>query len=91
MILSEEVEIVLNGANFKHFNLLGYKNLKSGNILVTIEHLTKGSHSIIKVKCDICGEEKEIEYRFYSKNMNKYNFYTCCKCSHIKNKKTYFF
>ena len=30
MILSKEVEIILNPANMKHFHSLGYDNLKRG-------------------------------------------------------------
>ena len=92
MILSEEVEVILNPANLKHFYSLGYTDLNPGNkITVPIEHLTKGSHSIVRVKCDICGEEKELMYRFYLKcfNRNGHCFYTCgSKCGKIKAKKT---
>ena len=90
MILSEKVEITLNSANFEHFHSLGYTNLKNGNkLIVPIKHLNKGSHSIIKVKCDICNKEKNIEYRFYLSCFNRQNFYTCSsKCGKIKSTKT---
>lgn len=77
MILTKEVEITINSANFKHFKSLGYENLKNRNkIIVPVEHLNKGSHSIIKVKCDFCGKEKELIYRYY----NKEKPYACSKC-----------
>jgi len=90
MILNKEVEITLNGANFKHFRSFGYDNLKSGNkLIVPIEHLNKGSHSIIRVKCDVCGKEKETTYNNYLRNIKKYHIYTCSnKCAMVKNKKT---
>ena len=50
MILTEKVEITLNSANMKHFSSLGYNNLKRGNkLIIPIEHLNNGSHSIVKV------------------------------------------
>lgn len=90
MILSKEVEVVLNSANMNHFNSLGYENLKKGNkIIIPIEHLTKGSHSIVKVKCDICGEERELVYRYYTKSLKSNGYYVCSsKCGQLKIKKT---
>ena len=90
MILSKEVEIILNPANMKHFHSLGYDNLKRGNkLIVPIEHLNMGSHFIIRVECDICGKEKKLSYNKYIENIKKYNIYSCSnKCAMIKNKKT---
>ena len=86
MILSKEVEIVFNPSNFNHFKSLGYENLKSGNkLIIPINHLNDGSNCIIKVKCDICGLEKELVYRYYNKN----DIYACSsKCSVLKKKET---
>jgi len=90
MILSKEVDVILNSANMNHFKKLGYNDLKNGNkIVVPVEHLTDGSHSIIKVKCDICGEEKDLLYRYYVKNIKRYNFYSCQKCCSKKLKISY--
>ena len=90
MILTKKIEITLNPANMKHFASLGYKNLKPRNkLIIPVEHLNNGSHSIVKVKCDICGQEKDLIYRFYLKNFNKHGFYCCgSKCSRLKAKKT---
>jgi len=90
MILTEKIEITLNSANMKHFSSLGYNNLKRGNkLIIPIEHLNNGSHSIVKVKCDICGYEKDLTYRFYLKNFNRQGYYCCCeKCSRLKASKT---
>lgn len=86
MILSEKIEITLNPANIKHFNLLGYKDLKRGNkLVVPIEHLNNGSNYLVNVQCDICGTKKEIKYRFYLKNIKNQGYYSCCeKCSRKK-------
>jgi hypothetical protein len=85
MILSKEAEVILNSANFKHFISLGYSNLKNGEkLIVPIEHLNKGSHSIVTVKCDICGKEKELVYRHYLKCLENSGFYVCSECSGVK-------
>jgi len=90
MIITKEIEITLNPANIQHFKNLGYENLKRGNKLtITVEHLNNGSHSIVRVKCDVCGTEKELTYRFYVKSMKKYGTYACSsKCGQDKVKKT---
>ena len=89
MLLSKNVEIILNGANFKHFYSLGYENLKSGNkLIVPVEHLSKNSKIIVSVKCDICGNTKNISYYSYCRNIKNDNYYTCEKCSFVKSKKT---
>lgn len=60
MIISKDVSVILNSANMKYFKFLGYENLKKGSeLIVPIEHLTNGSHSVVKVKCDICENEKD--------------------------------
>jgi len=54
MIISKEVEVKISPSNFKHFETLGYENLKCENkLIIPIEHLNKGSHCIINVKCVI--------------------------------------
>lgn len=89
MILDKTVETTLNAANFKHFKMLGYSNFKCGDkLIIPVEHLNKGSHLIIKVKCDECGKEKDVVYKDYLKTTRKYNFYTCSNCFNIKVKKT---
>lgn len=90
MILSKEIEVILNSANMKYFSTLGYENLKSGNkLIIPVEYLTKGSHSIVRVKCDVCGEEKDLVYRYYIKSLKNQNFYVCCsKCARAKAKET---
>jgi len=89
MIISKESEVTLNSANFKHFISLGYSNLKKGEkLIVPVENLSEGSHSIVRVKCDVCGIEKDLMYRYYAKSCKNYNFYVCPKCSRMKAKLT---
>lgn len=90
MIISKDIEITLNPSNMKYYSSLGYYYLKSGaKLIVPVQQLNKGSNAIVIVKCDICGKEKELKYRFYLKAYNKQKFYTCSsKCSRFKVKNT---
>lgn len=88
MILSEEIKVRCNSKNFKHFNELGYDVKINEYFQVKIKDLSKNSHTKIFVKCDICGDIKNITYFSYCRNINNGNLYTCYKCSKIKSKKT---
>lgn len=88
MILTKELKVKINNKNKIHFTELGYDTSKN-EIVVKTEDLMKGSYYKIDVKCDICGEESRLPYAKYLKNYNKYNIYTCLKCSRkYKNTKT---
>jgi hypothetical protein len=59
------------------------------SIEIDISYLWKGSNIEIEAKCDICEEQKKIQFNLYNKNIKKYNIYTCSnKCSSFKNKLT---
>jgi len=89
MILTKEVEIIITKKNLDFYKNLGY-NIKLKDIIkVPPEHLSKSSHKKIKVKCDICEYEKEMDYREYMESYKNYNIYTCSTtCSRFKNKLT---
>ena len=86
MIISKTVEIQMSHNKLKvYYSNLGYDIFKR-SITVNVNHLTKNSHVIINVKCDICRTEKKIGYNKYNDNIKKYGMYTCCnKCAQIKN------
>jgi len=78
MILSKEVEVVLNPSNIKHYESLGYfipkyKN-KSGNLVykrgdkikVKVSDLPKVSQVKVLCKCDECGKERLLSYSNYN-------------------------
>lgn len=90
MILSTESKVKLNYNNKEIFKNLGYDIDKEKEIFVKVEHLNKGSHSIIKIKCDGCGIEKEQQYVAYLKfiSKNKEDKYYCKKCNSITRKTT---
>jgi hypothetical protein len=88
MIITENVEIKIMNKNIDYFMNLGY-NIKYGDIIkIPVNDLSKNSHVVIKVKCDICGSEKNKLYGDYYLNFSNGNFYTCIKCKGIKSKKT---
>lgn len=89
MILTEKLLIKLTGTQGNYYNNLGY-NCKNGDIIeINVKDMPKGSHNKVNVKCDICGEEKELIYKQYNKNISKYNLYSCSeKCANFKNKLT---
>lgn len=89
MILSKEVPIRLNYKNKENFKNFGY-DVNDAIINVKVEHLFKGSHVKVKIKCDICGIEKEQFYFAYNDfiSRNEDNKYYCGKCNQINRKHT---
>jgi hypothetical protein len=92
MILTKEVEIKINGGNipyYKKFDI--FKNIKKGDtIIVPLSYVPKTNSYKIKVKCDICGKEKEILYSTYWDTTKKETQFYCCKgkCSNLKREQT---
>jgi hypothetical protein len=89
MILSDEIKIRLNYNNINHFKNLGY-DINNKFIDVKVEHLNKGSHAVISIKCDVCGTEKNLQYNAYLKYLSRSddNKYRCGKCNQINRKNT---
>ena len=89
MLLTKEIKIKINNTAVKHYREKGYDVNIGDETIVKVEDLTKASSYKVQVKCDVCGNEKELIYNKYLKNVEKYNLYTCSNvCSYIKNKKT---
>jgi len=89
MILDKYTNIKISTRTLQHYKNKGY-TCKVGEIIeVLINDLTKGTQVKIRVKCDVCGNEKEISYLAYNKNISKYPLYCCnTSCSKIKENKT---
>lgn len=84
MIIDEYINIKVNSNTLKHYSEKGY-DVKIGNLIeIKIEDLSYGSNMKIRVKCDVCGNEKLIVYREYIKQIKKYKNYYCSKCQHIR-------
>lgn len=66
ILLEDAVEIKWHGSTKKHYVDLGYQFTKMGDsFIVKVEDLPKGSHTKVKVKCDVCGKEYTKAYREY--------------------------
>jgi len=88
MILTEKLQIKMAASNINYYKNKGYSCKVKDVVDVKIEDLSKGSTKKIKVKCDVCGKEKTMEYRFYYKSFIKCNFYSCSSaCGQEKVKK----
>ena len=87
MLLSKSVYIKAGAKNFNYFKNLGY-DVKSSKELfeVNIEHLTSGSHTLVDVSCDYCGENLNVPYKRYIKYTEVCDKYSCSKieCSNQK-------
>jgi hypothetical protein len=83
MIINEYCKIKLNNSNIKTYIKLGYVGNLGEEIDVNVKDLTKGSHSLVDVKCDLCGVEKKIMYNQLIR-YNNLNNYICQKCNHKK-------
>jgi len=88
MILTREIEIKINEANFPYYENLGYDVIIGEKLVIPIELLSKGSHHKIKCKCDGCSIEKDVIFKNYVKYDNIWGEYFCRKCSEVKRKET---
>jgi hypothetical protein len=89
MLLSNKIKIKIKQPNIKYYNNIGYNVKYNDEIEIPTEQLPPFSREKVKVKCDICGKEKEIRYFVYYKNYKKYGIYTCSqKCCQEKINKT---
>ena len=90
MLITKEVEIIVNSVVVPYFRNLGYITGKNQKLVIPIEHLNKGSHSIVDVKCDLCGCINKIPYKVYLKLTEYDGNYYCRvnKCFLEKTKKT---
>jgi len=89
MIITREISIKINEANFSYYENMGYDDITIGEeLLIPVELLSKGSHYRIKCKCDSCGVEKDVIFKNYVKYDNKWGEYSCRKCSEKKRKES---
>ena len=88
MILTEKIKVGISFTNIEHYKQY-FDNLKIGDkIEITPNKLSTNSHLKVLVKCDICGDERNIEYRYYISSFNNDGYFTCNKCALKKRQKT---
>ena len=89
MVVDSHIKITASSKTIFKLKSIGISAKMGEEIIITIDKLWKNSNFKIKVKCDICGFERYLQYSQYNKNIKKYNTYCCSnKCSHFKNKLT---
>jgi len=90
MILTKTILVRPNSKTLSFYKKLGYECTMYTKIDIPVEHLTKGSHQILDVKCDICGKERKLDYNTYWRNTKGLtDDYACCeKCGMNKRDKT---
>lgn len=88
MILSETIKVKITSRNINIYKSKGYTCNINDIIEVDVYDISINSHTIIKVKCELCEKENDLKVRAYWKNYNNQNLYTCHKCSTIKRKLT---
>lgn len=87
MLINDKIKISISNKNKKYYTEIGY-NILSNELLININDLPKNSTTKVDVKCECCGEIKNIQYRNYLKSKLTYNKYYCNKCCYNKSKKT---
>jgi hypothetical protein len=85
MIKNETIDIKIHTKNKND-----YPQYKIGDIVtINIDKLPKQSHIKIIAICDVCGNDKELEYFRYNDNINSNNIFACSKkCANIKRELT---
>lgn len=91
-LITKEVEVVLNNSNIKYLESKSYiipREIDSrgrlrvpngSKILVKVEDLSDGSHSLVKIEYDCCKKIRDIEYRTYKKWNHDGKIY-CTHCN----------
>lgn len=86
MLIYEKIRILITKRNRQHFISLGY-DINDKFLDIDNRHLTKGSHSLVNVKCDKCGNILLMQYNVYMKSI-KNDLYYCQKCKYTRIKNT---
>jgi hypothetical protein len=86
MILTREITIKINEANFQYYEDMGYEVYLGEDLIIPVELLSKGSQFKIKCRCDGCEITKEVIFKNYVKYNNQWGKYFCRKCSEKKRK-----
>lgn len=88
MLITKSIKIEVNKGNLGYYNKKMNNKFKIGQkIDVPMKYISKSKVTKVKVACDICNGEKNINYNSYNLSLN-YGFYSCSKCKHIKRKMT---
>ena len=88
LIVPQTVKVKPSGKMCKYYREKGYEFKKCIDFIeVNVMDLYPGSHEKVKIICDICGNESEIEYRSFVKNRKKGILVSCGSDSCVKRKR----
>ena len=88
LIVPQTVKVKPSGKMCKYYREKGYEFEKCIDFIeVNVMDLYPGSHEKVKIICDICGNESEIEYRSFVKNRKKGILVSCGSDSCVKRKR----
>ena len=91
LIVPQTVKVRTNGRTCKYYRKKGYEFKKCGEFIeVNVMDLYPETHEKVKIICDICGNESEIEYRHFVKNRKNGTLVSCASdsCKRKKNEDT---
>ena len=78
LILPQTIKVKTAPSNCKYFREKGYTFKKCGDIIeVNVLDLQEGSNQKVKIKCDVCGKEREIKYWYVLKTLKDGTLMTC--------------
>lgn len=83
MLIENQLVSIKISNNSKYYRELGYDVKQGDEILVPPQHLYEGSHTYVKIQCDICGDIIERQYRRYLSE-HTYGIDACKKCAAYK-------
>lgn len=88
MILTKTLNIISKNCNKSYYEELGYDTTRD-EFIINVLDLPKRSYKKIKVKCDICGKEKEVSFGRYNINTDDLKEEYCCsrKCAQNKSQR----
>lgn len=85
LVPNQYIEVKWHHSNKNHYINKGYKYTYNGDaFFVKAEDLYSGSHQKVRVICDYCGKEYEVEFRNYIKVINNGEQNACDQCKSIK-------
>jgi hypothetical protein len=88
MLIDKKYKVKPGSKTTKYYRELGYDASIGNEIMVSVEHLTNGSHTEVDVECDRCGDVFNRKYKAYLKYRKNYDYDTCQKCKYEKVKAT---
>ena len=92
LVENQKVVAMWHGASRRHYELLGYSFTQyKDTFIIPVEHLSVGSEIGVKVICDYCGKQNEIQWKKYYRRVIKHdttNKYACKDCCPLKTVET---